>query len=230
MENRKTLSGNFAVEYNGKYFFISGDLKKVIREIDSEEFDYLCRVVDTPEEGFDLELPEDLIRKLDKEVSFIEDASMLEYFRNSAFVAVYPFCKADNGPIELLKLSENRNVLLSNPCDSYYDSCAWSGHDRTNITFYDREKNLIGDQRNASETKYASNSDPDYYEVGETMVEAIARLGIEEDLAYILVTHYDNGSYNDSTVTKWQKIYKVDLPMGEIVSEIRATADAAVAS
>ncbi len=225
----ETRNGNFAIEYNNKFFFISGDMKRVLREISEEEFDHLCECIEpSPEKS--LTIPGELVKKLDKEVSFIEDASMLEYFRNSALVAVYPFLSLDAGPISVEKLSENRNVLLSNPCNSSYDSCAWSGYDWTTIKFYNKKKELVGDQRNASETKFASNSDTDSSEPGETMVESIARLGIADSVTYIGVSHKDNGSYNDATVCKWQQVYLVDLPMAELIAEIQAAAEASVAA
>lgn len=230
MENRKTLSGNFAIQYGEKFFFISGDLKKVIREIDQEEFDYLCKVVAAPPEGNVLTIPADLVAKLDKECSFIEDASMLDFFKNEALAAVYTFASSVDGPITVHKLSENRSILLSNPESWSYDSCSGNSESTDTIKFFSIEKELLGTQHNAEKSEYANEHTPTTGHDGESMIESIARMGIAGSIGYIHHYHFDNGDFNNRIRTRWQKVYINDLSLDEILEEVRKAAEASVAA
>lgn len=223
-----THDGTFAVQYGEKYFLISGDLKRLIRELNMDEFNEICEVEEpTPE--FELALPPSLVVQLDKASAFIEDAAMLSFFKNEAICAVYPFASSVEGPISILKLSENRGILLSNQGNYHHTASAGNTIETNKFTFYNLGKELLGTQHNRETKEFANEHTTEGYE-GETMIESIARMGIARDLAYIFHSHYNNGDMNNRVESRAQVIYINDLSLDEILSEVRKVAAESAAS
>jgi hypothetical protein len=60
---------SIALEFGGKYFLITDNLKKIIRECDFAEFNKLCECVGEPLISSEVELPAVLVAELDKSVT-----------------------------------------------------------------------------------------------------------------------------------------------------------------
>lgn len=212
-----TNSGNHLIAWKNSYFYISST--KILKESDSDEYDWLNNIVETEE----IEISDNLERLLDNASSFLEDAASLQYFRNQALMKVYPFIK-ETYEVEIRDLKENRNVLLCVPNHYSYDCVQGCIYSDTDVMLFNKEKELIGKVKNSIDRRYASNHDTNYMEDGESIIESIASQELEERVAYILIESKSNGDYNNSQRIRTQTIYLVDNDLVALVKDIRKEA------
>lgn len=219
----KTNSGNYLIVFNYLYFFINDT--KILKESDQSEYEWLSNNTDEVV----IEISDELEKLLEKASSFVIDASKLEFFRNEAISKVYTFAPANDGAITIKKLSENKDILFTIPHYLSWNSVAWSGYDMDVVQLFNADKEMIGTVEQEQRSEYACNSDTNTSRDGETILEAIARHGVESSVSYIYVYHKDNGNFNESFVTELQTIYICDLDLDSLVKEIRTVAESNVA-